>query len=129
MTNLHAACFHKGWSPDDMRTHIDTDIVMGRGNPVDGFLIIRAAADQAELLTIAVNQEKRRKGMATVLMSAGEKAAQKSGADILFLEVAEDNPAAIAFYKKHKYEEFARRPAYYARPDGRVAARLFRKQL
>ena len=129
MAEIHAASFYKSWSPEDMCSHVKTDIVLGHGDPLDGFLIIRMAADQAELLTIAVNTEKRRSGLATDILLAGEETAQKSGADILFLELAEDNPAALAFYRKHNYEEFARRPAYYARANGRVAARLFRKQL
>lgn len=129
MAELHRAGFTQAWPESDMRQHVEKDVVLGIGEPLHGFLIMRQAVDQAELLTIVIAEDHRRKGAAGSLLSAGEKAIRELGADILFLEVAEDNPGAIAFYRKQGYTEFARRPAYYKRPNGRVAALLFRKQV
>jgi len=129
MTKLHAESFIQGWSEEDMALHVKKDIVLGCGQLLSSFLIIRTAVDQAELLTIAVDQSLKRTGLATKLLKAGESHALSKGADIIFLEVAEDNPSAIAFYRKMDYQEFARRPAYYKRANGRVAALQFRKQL
>ena len=112
-----------------MALHIKKDIVLGHAHPLSGFLIIRTAVDQAELLTLAVDKNHRRTGIATQILDAGEKHSAANGIEVLFLEVAEDNPGAIAFYRKNDYQEFARRPAYYKRPEGRVTALLFRKQL
>ncbi|MDP3371055.1 MAG: ribosomal-protein-alanine acetyltransferase, partial [Brevundimonas sp.] len=41
------------------------------------------------------------------------------GATRLFLEVAEDNMAALALYAGAGFVEAGRRPGYYARPHGR----------
>lgn len=129
MVKLHAASFNYGWGDTDMAPHIEKDFVLGYGQPLSGFLIIRTAVDQAEILTVAVDETERRSGVATQLLKAGEKKSASSGVEVIFLEVAEDNPVAIKFYRKMNYEEFARRPGYYKRPGGRVAALVFRKQL
>lgn len=129
MAALHAAGFDQGWPETDMINHIERDIVWGVGAPLAGFLIIRPAEDQAELLTITIDSHQRGAGLGKSLLMAGEKAASEQGAEILFLEVAEDNGAAIALYRAAGYEPFGRRPAYYRRAQGRVAALTFRKRL
>jgi ribosomal-protein-alanine N-acetyltransferase len=43
---------------------------------------------------------------------------------VLFLEVADDNPAALALYEGSGFEQAGRRRAYYARPDARRADAL-----
>jgi ribosomal-protein-alanine N-acetyltransferase len=44
--------------------------------------------------------------------------AAAQGATRLFLEVADDNAAALALYARAGFSEAGRRPGYYARPDG-----------
>ncbi len=129
MASLHRESFNRGWSEADMAEHTGSDIVLGYGNPISGFLIIRTAADQAEIITIAVAKAVRGCGLGRKLLAAGEEKAADQGVDIIFLEVAEDNGAAIALYRKAGYQAFGRRPAYYRRPQGRIAALTFRKRL
>jgi ribosomal-protein-alanine N-acetyltransferase len=129
MAKLHELGFDHPWPEVDMTAQVDRDIVLGLGQPLSGFLIIRAADDQAELLTITIDLNLRQRGFARMLLAGGEAAAIDRGVDIMFLEVAEDNIAAIALYRALGYEPFGRRPAYYRRPHGRVAALTFRKQL
>ena len=112
-----------------MITHIDRDICIGFGTPLTGFIIIRHTLDQAEILTIVTCPHQRKKGIARKLLGAAEQNLSAGGADIVFLEVAEDNEAAIALYKSCGYEAFGRRPAYYRRENGRVAAMTYRKRL
>ena len=112
-----------------METHIQTDICFGFGRPLDGFIIISSAADQAEILTIATDPAQRRRGIARALLDISETELVDNGVDMLFLEVAEDNDAAIKFYKGAGFEPIGRRPAYYKREMGRVAAITYRKRL
>lgn len=88
------------------------------------FLIGRAVLDEAELLTLAVLPEARRRGLATRL--TGEFAARASalGARRAFLEVADDNAPAQALYRRLGWEIAGRRPRYYRRPDGSVCDAL-----
>lgn len=129
MVTLHALGFDAGWPGADMAAHVARDIVLGTGSPLTGLIIIRAIEDQAEILTLTTRPDMRGQGLARSLLDAGESQAGFSGVDIMFLEVAEDNEAAINLYKRAGYEAFGRRPAYYRRMNGRVAALTFRKKL
>lgn len=129
MANLHAQCFDYGWSIQDIEPHIQTDICLGLGDPLAGFVILRSIDDQAEILTLATDPAQRRQGIATALLLSGEKHVALLGAKVMFLDVAEDNSGATSFYKMHQYQPLSRRPAYYRRPEGRVAALVLRKDL
>ena len=112
-----------------MGTHIQKDMCFGFGRPLEGFIIISAAADQAEILTIATDPDHRRRGIARALLDISETELVDNGVDTLFLEVAEDNKAAIKFYQGAGFEPIGRRTAYYKREMGRVAAITYRKRL
>jgi len=129
MADIHEQSFHKGWPDEAMWGHIQKDLCFGFGRPLEGFVILRAGADQAEILTLAVDPTFRRQGIARALLDISETELVENGVDTLFLEVAEDNPAAIAFYKGAGFEPIGKRPRYYAREMGRVAAITYRKRL
>lgn len=129
MAEIHAQSFFKGWDDADMWAHIQKDMCFGFGRPLDGFIILSSAADQAEILTIATDPALRRTGIARALLDIAETELVDNGVDTLFLEVAEDNDPAIKFYKGAGFEPIGRRPAYYKREIGRVAAITYRKRL
>jgi len=83
------------------------------------FAIWQAAGDECELLSIAVNAAERGKGYAKALMEHSHKEFAKQGLKKCFLEVRENNTAAISLYKKLGYEKIAERKKYYA--DGECA--------
>ena len=129
MAQIHTESFFKGWDAEAMATHLQKDLCFGHGRPLDGFVIISHAADQAEILTIAIDPALRRQGLARKLLDIAETELADLGVDTLFLEVAEDNTAAIAFYKASGFEPIGKRPAYYKRAMGRVGALTYRKRL
>ena len=93
-----------------------------------GFLVLRVAADQAEIITLGVVPSARRTGIATALLSAAEAEAADKGAVEVFLEVASDNAAARALYEKAGYRRVGCRPRYYLRRDqSRVDALVLSK--
>lgn len=83
-----------------------------------GFILGRAVAGEAELLTLAVAPEARRRGLGHRLVARFLYQARLRGAGTAFLEVAADNPAAIALYAKAGFAESGRRRGYYRTPDG-----------
>lgn len=96
----------------------------------EGFLIMRMAADEAEILNFGVVPWARRKGRGRELLDAAQLLAQGLGIRSLFLEVAVDNTAAIALYTGNGFLEVGERPKYYLRPDGsRTNALVLRKAL
>lgn len=125
---LHAAAFpgDRGWTAGEIESLARAGLLI---EAEDGFALFSRAADEAELLTIAVAPDARRKGRARALLTAGEIRLAGAGAARVFLEVAEDNAAARALYAAAGYREIARRPAYYRRAEGKVDALLLEKVL
>ncbi len=94
-----------------------------------GLALGRVVVDEAELLTIAVDPGKRRRGTGRELLHLFDSQATRRGANRAFLEVAADNTAAQALYRHTGWDEVGRRRGYYARPTGAVDALLMRKPL
>ncbi|MEP6344091.1 MAG: ribosomal protein S18-alanine N-acetyltransferase [Maricaulaceae bacterium] len=127
---LHGVSFEAGWSEDSLKSHFDNDLCLGVFAPdLAGFIVARLAADQAEIITIAVDPKRRGQGIGQKLMQQAFTHLCGNGVDLLFLEVAEDNFSAITLYKKCGFNPIGKRPAYYRRAGGRVAALTFRKDL
>lgn len=94
-----------------------------------GFVMARVAAEDAEILAIGVLPQARQGGVGRLLVEAAVAGSGDLGATALFLEVAEDNQAAWTLYKACGFFSVGRRPGYYKRPDGRVAALVLRRNL
>ena len=67
MARLHAAGFDRGWPKTEMERHIAADLCLGVGQPLAGFIIIRCASDQAEVLTVTVDKALRQGGFGRAL--------------------------------------------------------------
>lgn len=78
-----------------------------------GLVLARVAADEGEILTLAVQPAARRRGFGRALLDAARRGAAERGAARLFLEVAADNGAARALYAAGGFAEIGRRRAYY----------------
>lgn len=116
---LHAACFARAW---DARTL--TEMLAGPGTfafvHADGFVLGRAAADEAEILTLAVAPHARGQGLGRALLQAAINRARELGATTMFLEVGADNPAALALYAGLGFAKVGQRKAYYEGRDALV---------
>jgi len=86
----------------------------------DGFVLARAAADEAEILTLAVRPSARGKGLGRVLLQAAIKKAHALGAATMFLEVGVDNPHALALYAGLGFAKVGTRKAYFEGRDALV---------
>ncbi len=87
-----------------------------------GFLMGRAIAGEAELLTLAVAPEARRQGIGARLVAGFLTEARARQAESAFLEVAADNLAALALYDAAGFRQAGRRRGYYATATGPVDA-------
>ncbi len=115
LADLHAAAFAASWGAEAF-----AELLVQPGVVVetvgDGFILIRVVADEAEILTLAVRPEARRRGLGARLVAAAAARAAALGAERLFLEVAQDNAAARGLYAGSGFAEVGRRRGYYARP-------------
>lgn len=118
---VHRRAFTPGWSADEI-----ADLASGPGafgliveteTPL-GMILCRALAGEAEVLTLAVDPDARRQGVARALVMAAAAAAKAAGADAMFLEVAVDNDPALALYEAQGFVRAGRRPSYYDRGGG-----------
>ncbi len=84
----------------------------GTGN-CRAYCIWQGAARQVELLSIAVHPEFFRKGLGSFLLDEMVAICRAQGAEIVFLDVAENNTPARQFYEKKAFVTIGRRPRYY----------------
>ena len=118
MGHIHAAAFtqFRPWSAREF-----ADLLVRRFTHVVGdsrsFALFQVIAGEAELLTIATHPEHHRQGLARQIMGVWQIKAQRLGASRAFLEVAEDNVAAIALYNACGYTACGGRSDYYQRKD------------
>jgi ribosomal-protein-alanine N-acetyltransferase len=80
-----------------------------------GLILLRAAADEAEILTIGVVPACRRRGGAARLLQQAIADCAARGVQRLFLDVAADNEPARRFYAHLGFTTIGTRPSYYAR--------------
>ncbi len=81
-----------------------------------GFLLFFTAAEEVEILNLAVSPRHRRQGIGAALLRAALAAVAERGARRVFLEVRESNSDAAAFYQRLGFTEWGRRPRYYSSP-------------
>jgi [ribosomal protein S18]-alanine N-acetyltransferase len=100
-----------GWNPKE---YLEQDLrVAAVGQAVAGFLVLRrVAADEMEILNLAVAPEFRRNGIAGQLL----KSAFLDFRGSVFLEVRESNAGALKFYKALGFQQVSRREGYYEIP-------------
>jgi ribosomal-protein-alanine N-acetyltransferase len=133
LAEVHAAAFTAPWTAADILRFADDPggfvLAADEGEALTGFILCRVMAGEAEILTLAVRPEFRRRGLACALVEAAATlASQTAGA--MFLEVAEDNAGAIALYAQTGFAVVGRRAGYYARPGApAVDALVMRRAL
>ena len=113
---LHARCFPahpRPWSTGEFSELLDNRLNFLLIRP-QGFLLGRVVADEAELLTLAVAPEARRRGVGRALLAEFAHTSHARGAREAFLEVASDNAPAIALYASAGWQRAGTRRDYYA---------------
>jgi ribosomal-protein-alanine N-acetyltransferase len=140
---LHRQAFDRAWTADEFRHLIEGPCTFAleaapQANKTEGealadplgFIVARAVAGEAEILTLAVHPDARRRGLGRALVEGAASSSCGLGADALWLEVAVDNAAAIGLYEVMHFQIAGRRPHYYARAGGaRVDALVMRRRL
>jgi ribosomal-protein-alanine N-acetyltransferase len=127
---IHAGAFARPWSALEFERLLADERVVADGlflarkpDPV-GFAASRVAADEAEVLSIAIARDARGRGCAGPLLSRHLESLARCGAAKVHLEVEDGNAPALALYRRFGFAEVGRRPGYYLRPDGSRATAL-----
>ena len=125
LAEIHAAAFppRERWGADAMALQLALPGMIALLDPRGAMVMARIAADEAEILTLAVAPEARRQGLARALLAEAARHAAAAGASALFLEVALRNTAARALYAGAGFAEVGRRRRYYADGDDALVMR------
>ncbi len=115
MAAIHRAAFppEESWSRDVILLQLGIPSTFGLIHSLGGMVLARVAADEAEILTLAVSPEQRRRGLGSALLRAAMHRAAALGAHSMFLEVAVTNDAARALYDLLGFTEAGLRRRYY----------------
>jgi ribosomal-protein-alanine N-acetyltransferase len=128
IANLHAASFRRGWSEDEIESMLtDRSVVAHRamiGNNFAAFILSRFAADEAEILSVAVTSRYRGRSIARSLLRQHLGRLMALGVRTVFLEVEEDNISALRLYRRAGFIEVGSRKGYYPKADGKFASAL-----
>ena len=113
---IHATAFPPGeaWSAAMFAAQLGLPGVFALVCQDGGVLVTRVAADEAEILTLAVIPPARRGGLGRALVQQAAAQARDAGAARLFLEVGSANAAARALYERCGFRPVGLRRRYYA---------------
>ncbi len=86
------------------------------GERIVGYVVALDAADEGEILNLAVAPAMRRTGLGRALVHEILEVLSDRGVRQVYLEVRESNAPARALYAAHGFKEVGRRKQYYRRP-------------
>lgn len=127
LAEIHAEAFRRGWTAAEFDALLRQDGVhalislreplIGRPAPA-GFVLYRIAADDSEILSIAVGPSCRGRGIAQCMMEEVLRHLYREWVRTLHLEVESGNEPALGLYRRLGFVEVGERPAYYAQGSG-----------
>jgi [ribosomal protein S18]-alanine N-acetyltransferase len=134
LAQLHGASFHRGWGEGEFESMLaERNTLVHRlrmGRKVIGFAVSRMAADEAEILSIALAPSHRGRGLSRNLLLTHLGHLAGRGVRTVHLEVEENNQAARRLYDGTGFTVTGRRERYYQQPGGeQLNAVLMRRDL
>ena len=118
---MEQQCFSVPWTHEQLMSqlsdfmHIFLAAEDENGRAV-GYAGLMYVLDEGYISNVAVSPDRRREGIADMLLTELYARAKAKKLSFLTLEVRESNIPAQSLYKKHGYTEVGRRKAYYSRP-------------
>jgi ribosomal-protein-alanine N-acetyltransferase len=134
LAQLHGASFHRGWGEGEFETMLrERNTLVHRlqlGRKTVGFAVSRMGADEAEILSIAVDAAYRGRGWSRNLLLTHLGHLAGRGVRTIFLEVEENNHPARRLYERTGFSTVGRRESYYRQSGGEhLNALLMRRDL
>ena len=133
LAQLHGSSFHRGWGESEfehMLTERNTLLHRLRvGRKTIGFAVSRMGADEAEILSIAIDAPYRGKGLSRTLLLTHLGHLAGRGVRTIFLEVEENNQPARRLYDWAGFSVVGRRDRYYRQDAEQLNALLMRRDL
>jgi ribosomal-protein-alanine N-acetyltransferase len=133
LAQLHGASFHRGWGEGEFEQMLaERNTLVHRlrqGRKTIGFAVSRMAADEAEILSIAVEPNHRGRGLSRNLLLTHLGHLAGRGVRTVFLEVEENNQPARRLYDRAGFAVTGRRERYYRQDGEQLNALIMRRDL
>ena len=134
LAELHSASFHRGWGEAEFAQMLrEKNTLVHRlriGSRVVGFAVSRCAADEAEILSVAIDKSQRGRGLSRDLLHIHLGHLAGRGVRTVFLEVEENNQPARRLYERAGFATVGRRERYYREAGGaELTALVMRRDL
>jgi ribosomal-protein-alanine N-acetyltransferase len=114
LAQTHRLAFDgKGWPAADFESYLGDTTILIHGSDTC-FAVFRLAAPEAEILTLATHPHSQGQGHAASMLRGALDALGSAKIETVFLEVADDNAAALALYARAGFAQFSTRSNYYA---------------
>jgi ribosomal-protein-alanine N-acetyltransferase len=133
LAQLHGTSFHRGWGESEFEQMLaERNTLLHRlrqGRKTIGFAVSRMAADEAEILSIAVDASHRGRGLSRNLLLTHLGHLAGRGVRTVFLEVEENNQPARRLYDRAGFAVSGRRERYYRQDGEQLNALIMRRDL
>ena len=119
---IHQECFLTYWDIEAFSgffsVHNTHALLAEREGEKAGMAVFRLTPDEAEIITLAVRPDFRRRGVGRALLEKTMKEAASTGLKVMFLDVEAGNEAAVKLYESQGFAQINRRRQYYRQKDG-----------
>lgn len=115
LARLHGECFPECWNAESFRGLLRRPGCFVHLAGADAFILVQLAGGEAEIQSLGTRCAARRGGFARALVTSAAMESFRRGARAMFLEVADDNGAALALYRGMGFSEVGKRRGYYPR--------------
>lgn len=130
VAGIEKICFSDPWSESSVASELTNPLsewlVCLEGNEVVGYIGSQTVMGETDMMNVAVLPEKRRMGIAEMLILSLIEKLKLRDSRCLTLEVRASNLPAISLYEKLGFSQVGRRPRYYYNP--REDALILRKE-
>ena len=128
LARLHATAFARPWDAHEFERMLCERSTLAhalwRAGILQGFVLSRRAADEAEILTVVLAPALRGGGHSRRLLREHLSSLASAGIVRVHLEVDEGNAPALKLYARHGFRQVGARTGYYLKADGGRATAL-----
>ena len=128
LENLELTQFDDFWNVDILKDELASKtsqfICAKYENKIVGFAGIKIVLDEVDIMNIAVKEDYRRQGIATLLLSHIFNICKERHIKTIHLEVNEKNYSAISLYQKFGFKQVGLRKKYYHNTDDAILMTL-----
>ena len=125
VSEMELRMFAQPWTESSIGHYMDSGnmifivakhLIPGKEPKLAGYMALLRTLDEADLVSIAVDEDYRNMGIARELLDIGYDMALEAGVRLIHLEVRKSNEAAICLYESEGFRKDGIRKNFYKAP-------------